>query len=192
MIDAVDPALQQRKETFRRVAVNLATHVFTSAVIDRLVIGLSNQLIGAKFVAPQCRIRVNVRADGFAQIVRSSHGRSSQVRSRLDRTRLMRRPQPLHVYRRIPRRSIRISNRPSSPSSIVTTRNPQSPRTHVQSRRDPTCPPLLLARQERTPFNPGWPRWDRASMSRPASRPPTPIAVRAGGRVSRQIAYRLE
>src|SRR5262249_45322314 len=87
-----------------------------------------------------------------------------------------------------PRRSIRITRRPLSPSSMVTTRNPDNPRIHVQSRRDPTGPPLLVAHQERTPSNPGWPMWDRASSSRPPSRPPTPTAVRAGGRVSPQIA----
>jgi hypothetical protein len=43
-----------------------------------------------------------------------------------------------------------------SPSlSEVTTRNPDKPRIHVQSRRDPTGPPLLFAHQEKmTPDGP--------------------------------------
>src|SRR5215831_10934209 len=55
------------------------------------------------------------------------------------------------------------------------TRKPGKPRIHVQSRRGPTCPPLLVAHQERTPSNSGWARWDRASSSRPPSRPPTQL-----------------
>ena len=50
----------------------------------------------------------------------------------------------------------RVCKRPLSASSIVTTRNPDNPRIHVQSRRDPTGPPLLVAHQERTTSNPGW------------------------------------
>src|SRR5438132_13226180 len=53
---------------------------------------------------------------------------------------------------------MRIDNRLStaSPSlSVVTTRNPAKPRIHVQSRRDPTGPPLLFAHQEKmTPDGP--------------------------------------
>src|SRR5262249_60483846 len=49
-----------------------------------------------------------------------------------------------------------MTTRPLGPSSIDTTRNPDNPRIHVQSRRDPTRPPLLVAHQERTPSNPGW------------------------------------
>jgi hypothetical protein len=39
--------------------------------------------------------------------------------------------------------------------SAVTTRNPANPKIHVQSRRDPTGPPLLFAHQEKmTPDGP--------------------------------------
>lgn len=120
---------------------------------------------------------------------RAAHGRSSPVRSRADRTRRVRRPQLLHGSRRGPRRSIRIYIRPvaavSSPSTR-STRNPGSPRIHVQSRRDPTRPPWLVAQQERT--TPGGAKWDRTSRSGSPSRPPIPSAVRAGGRVLPQIA----
>src|SRR5919201_6358952 len=73
---------------------------------------------------------------------------------------------------------MRITNRPLSLSSIVTTRNPDRPRIHVQSRRDPTGPPLLVAHQERTPSNPGWPTWDRVSASRPLSHSDTIYSAR--------------
>ena len=113
-----------------------------------------------------------------------AHGRSSHVRSRMERTRPVRPPQPLHRYRRMPRRSIRIVRRLSgaAPSlSAVTTRNAANPKIHVQWRRDPTGPPLLVAHQERTPSNSGWPPGIARATSRPPSRPPTPTAVRAGG-----------
>src|SRR5262249_41675533 len=55
--------------------------------------------------------------------------------------------------------------------------NPRTiaPRSHRSS--------LVGSHQERTPSNSGWPTWDRALRSRPPSRPPTPTAVRAGGRI---------
>jgi hypothetical protein len=55
---------------------------------------------------------------------------------------------------------------------------PGSPRIHVQSRRDSTRPPCLVAQQERT--RPGGPVPSRMtfSTSGPPSRPPTPTAVR--------------
>jgi hypothetical protein len=83
--------------------------------------------------------------------VRERAEASSQVRSRAERTRPVRRPQPLHTYRRIPRRSSRIVGRPAAASSslsAVTTRKPAKPRIHVQSHREPIGPPLLLAHQE--------------------------------------------
>jgi hypothetical protein len=75
------------------------------------------------------------------------------------------------------RRSIRIVSRLSSASSIVTTRNPDKPRIHVQSRRDPTGPPLLVAHQERTPSHSGWPRG--IALLRPGRRADRPPQVRS-------------
>ena len=84
-------------------------------------------------------------------------GRSSQARSFVDRARVVRRPHPLHGYRRPCRSTWTRSRLCASPSSslIVVTRNPGKPRIHVQSRCDPTRPPLLVAHQERT--TPGGP-----------------------------------
>src|SRR5262249_32688507 len=64
--------------------------------------------------------------------------------------------QPAHSKRRTPRRSISITNRPSSSRSRATTRYSATPSIHVQSRSDPTRPPWLSAHQEKTPSNSGW------------------------------------
>ncbi len=123
----------------------------------------------------------------------AAQGRSSHVRSRADRTRLVRRPQPLHGYRRGPRRSIRIRSRLSaaaSSPSTCSTRNPGSPRIHVQSRCDPTRPPWLQHNKRERHRVVRSQVGSHLSTSRPPSRPPTPPSVRAGGRVLPLIPVR--
>ena len=95
--------------------------------------------------------------------------------SRADRTRFVRRPHPLHPYRRAPRRSIRIVNRlvaVSSSLSVVTTRNParpSNPRT-IAPRSHRSSLVVYTSREDDT----GWSGARRiALMSRPPSRPPT-------------------
>jgi hypothetical protein len=68
------------------------------------------------------------------------------LRTFASRTRRVRRPQPEHLQRRIPRRSISITKRPSSSRSNATTRYSVRPRIHVQSRSDPTLSSLRQGR----------------------------------------------
>src|SRR5262249_33194937 len=76
---------------------------------------------------------------------------------------------------------MRIISRPFAAASIVTTRNPDSPRIHVQSPRDPTRPPLLVAHQERTPSKFRMAKWDRVASNGNRGRPAiTAIAVPRG------------
>ena len=107
-----------------------------------------------------------------------AHGRSRHVRGAASRTRPVGRPQPLHGYRRAPRRSRRTRRTTSgaSPfSSTRDTRKPPSPTIQVQSASDPTCPSSLFAHQEKTPSDPPMPS---GSALRPGRRAGCPSQQR--------------
>ena len=70
MKGAVDTALQERKEAFRRVGISFASHVLASAVIDGFMRSkfLVETAIGKKFVGDDSSFSAYIFADDFFQV----------------------------------------------------------------------------------------------------------------------------
>src|SRR5207248_34382 len=81
---AVDTALEQAKEAFRRVAVNVAAHELITRVVHAVVLAsglFCHQSIGGKFIRHQSSMRMHVRRDRGLEIFRSDAGHSERLHS---------------------------------------------------------------------------------------------------------------